>query len=127
MNISVNVDGDYYFVGGIAGYNLENGTITACYNTGDVSGTNYAGGVVGYNGATVEACYWKESSAGQGIGNEPESMATTKVNGTNVKWDMAKSAMNTALSSYGYEYKENNDPMTKEMMPLIIVKSESSN
>lgn len=123
-------------VGGIVGHNNNQATVKACYSTGSISGNDsstYIGGIAGamYNpNSIIDTCYWsvpEGSSADYGIGNEPGSTATTKVDGTNVKWNMAKSAMNTALSSYGYEYKENNDPMTKEMMPLIIVKAESSN
>ena len=42
-------------VGGVVGYN--GGTVTDCYNTGDVTGKYYAGGVFGENGGTVTDCY----------------------------------------------------------------------
>ena len=43
-------------VGGVCGYN--NRTVTNCYNTGSVEGTERVGGVCGYNyGATVTNCY----------------------------------------------------------------------
>ncbi|MCQ2469898.1 MAG: hypothetical protein MJ100_08820 [Ruminococcus sp.] len=43
-------------VGGICGNN--NGTISNCYNTGDVTGTeNYVGGVCGNNTGTILICY----------------------------------------------------------------------
>ncbi len=43
-------------VGGIAGENY--GTVTNCYNAGDVSGsTDYCGGIVGANHGTVTNCY----------------------------------------------------------------------
>ena len=45
------------FVGGVCGLN-ENGTITGCYNTGKVSDSDYVGGVCGYNnGGTITGCY----------------------------------------------------------------------
>lgn len=43
-------------VGGVVGHN-DSGTVTNCYNTGDVIGSRYAGGVVGINTATVTNCY----------------------------------------------------------------------
>ena len=42
-------------VGCVVGYN--GGTVTDCYNTGDVTGKYYAGGVFGENGGTVTDCY----------------------------------------------------------------------
>ena len=53
---------DSYFKGtnnvsGVCGYN-NGGTITNCYNTGNVSGSSCVGGVCGYNdGGTIENCY----------------------------------------------------------------------
>ncbi|MEE0265157.1 MAG: GLUG motif-containing protein [Acutalibacteraceae bacterium] len=44
-----------YTVGGVVCKNI--GTITNCYNTGDVSGIDYTGGVVGYNNGTITNCY----------------------------------------------------------------------
>ena len=45
-------------VGGVVGY-ASNSTITNCYNTGTVEGTSYVGGVVGhaYSGVTITNCY----------------------------------------------------------------------
>ena len=52
---AVNSSGDR--VGGVVGRN--DGTVKNCYNIGTVSGSNYVGGVVGWNdsGANVENCY----------------------------------------------------------------------
>ena len=45
------------YVGGVAGY-IYLGTVSNCYNTGDVTGSgNYVGGVVGRNHGTVSNCY----------------------------------------------------------------------
>ncbi len=45
------------YVGGVVGYNFG-GTMENCYNTGSVTGSsNYVGGVVGYNTGNVENCY----------------------------------------------------------------------
>lgn len=42
------------YAGGIAGYN--SGTITRCYATGAISGTQYVGGISGSNAKTIENC-----------------------------------------------------------------------
>ncbi|MGN0470156.1 MAG: GLUG motif-containing protein [Acutalibacteraceae bacterium] len=52
------VSGSGSSVGGVCGYNLRNGTITGCYNTGRVSGNDEVGGVCGYNQeGTITGCY----------------------------------------------------------------------
>ena len=43
------------YVGGVVGNN--DGTVTNCYNTGNVNGNEYVGGVVGDNDGTVINCY----------------------------------------------------------------------
>ena len=49
-----NVKGNNY-VGGVCGDNYR--TVTNCYNTGSVEGNNSVGGVCGYNNRTVTNCY----------------------------------------------------------------------
>ena len=44
-----------YYVGGVCGYNR--GTVTNCYNTGNVAGSSKVGGVCGENSGTVTNCY----------------------------------------------------------------------
>ena len=44
-----------YHVGGVCGN--SRGTVTNCYNTGNVTGNNQVGGVCGYNDGTVTNCY----------------------------------------------------------------------
>jgi hypothetical protein len=61
------------FVGGLVGVNYE-GTITACYATGSVTGHD-VGGLVGVNRGTITACYATGSVRG---------LATTCYCGTNV-------------------------------------------
>ncbi len=48
---------NYDYVGGVVGENY--GTITNCYNEGEVIGYYSVGGVVGYNGGTITNCYNK--------------------------------------------------------------------
>ena len=54
-------------VGGLVGWN-NGGTISACYATGDASGTgNHVGGLVGYNGGgTIRASYATGTVTGSG-------------------------------------------------------------
>ena len=58
------VSGSGNYIGGVAGYNTR--TVSGCYNTGAVSGSNYVGGVVGYNddSCTVSGCYNTGSISG---------------------------------------------------------------
>ena len=57
-------------VGGVVGGN-DSGTVTNCYNIGEVSGPDSVGGVVGDNRDTVENCYYQiDKGATVGIGNE---------------------------------------------------------
>ena len=63
------------------------------------------GGVIGWNYGKVTACYW-ENNQEQGIGENQAgtTFETTKVDGTNVTWQKAVAAMNTALQSAGSEW-----------------------
>ncbi len=51
----------YYYVGGLVGYNMNDGNVSNCYSTGSVSGVSgseYVGGLVGSNyGGNVSNCY----------------------------------------------------------------------
>ena len=56
-----------YYIGGVTGYN--GGTITNCYNTGSISGSeNYyrVGGVAAINNGTITNCYNTGSISGSG-------------------------------------------------------------
>ena len=55
-------------IGGIAGY-LGSGSITNCYNTGTVAGTNYVGGIVGYSYGSITNCYNTGSVTGTVTGS----------------------------------------------------------
>jgi filamentous hemagglutinin family protein len=47
----------YQFAGGIAGYNDIGASISASHNTGSVSGTEYVGGVTGWNDGSISVTY----------------------------------------------------------------------
>ncbi len=87
-------------------------SVLACYATGNVNskgsstGNVHIGGLFGYKYATAIACYWKNNKE-QGIGYNKEGIVTeaTKVDGTDVTWQIAVDAMNTALQNAGSEWR----------------------
>ena len=94
---------DGSFVGGVVGINSQ-GTVTGCYHaTGEITslGGGRIGGIVGENYiGTVAACYW-DSNLSSGTGSNNGKDDTHKVDGTDVTWQTAVAAMNTALQSAG--------------------------
>ena len=102
--------------GGIVGY--IQGPVLACYAIGNVSGSSHTGAIVGENdNGTITACYWSGNAA-QGVGNALTD-GTTKVEGS-VTWETAMDAMNDALSGTGYQWVKNPDESSKATRPLII-------
>ena len=95
--------------GGLVGFNGGNG-VWACYATGNVTSTGsstgkvHISGFLGDNYTTVTACYWKNNHE-QGIGYNDKSTESTKVDGTDVTWQKAVDAMNTALQTAGSEWR----------------------
>ena len=89
-------------IGGVVGYNGCN--VVACYYAGsNISGVSVIGGVAGVNetNGTITACYWS-NYAGSGIGNDKTNAGeTTKVDGV---WTDAVSKMNNALTDYDWEW-----------------------
>lgn len=71
------------YAGGIMGYTL--GTVSQCFNTGDVSGTTYVGGVAGYASAALTDVYNAGDVSGTdyvgGIVGQPVTSTTTITNG----------------------------------------------
>ena len=65
-NSTGSLNGRYVDVGGLVGYNWNRGDVVRCYSTAAVSGGEFVGGLVGYNGGTVSGCY----STGTVSGNE---------------------------------------------------------
>ena len=95
--------------GGLVGMNAGS-SLLACYATGNVTSTGsstgyvHIGGFLGNNYTTVTACYWKNNHE-QGIGYNKKSTEATKVDGTDVTWQKAVDAMNTALQNAGSEWR----------------------
>ena len=95
--------------GGLVGFN-DGISLLACYATGNVTSTGsgtgnvHIGGFLGDNYITVTACYWKNNHE-QGIGYNKRDTKATKVDGTDVTWQKAVDAMNTALQNAGSEWR----------------------
>ena len=95
--------------GGLVGFN-DGISLLSCYATGNVTSTGsgtgnvHIGGFLGDNYTTVTACYWKNNHE-QGIGYNKKSTGATKVDGTDVTWQKAVDAMNTALQNAGSEWR----------------------
>ena len=93
--------------GGVGGLN-GGSRVLACYAIGNVNskgsstGNVHIGGLFGDNYTVVTACYWKNNQE-QGIGRNQHNTApeATKVDGTDVTWQKAVDAMNTALQNAG--------------------------
>ena len=93
--------------GGVVGLN-GGSRVLACYAIGNVNskgsstGNVHIGGLFGDNYTVVTACYWKNNQE-QGIGRNQHNTApeATKVDGTDVTWQKAVNAMNTALQNAG--------------------------
>ncbi len=112
------------YVGGVVGYNYQSSKVIGCYSKATVSGTSgetTVCGVVGSNnsGCTVTACFYESSTS--------DSNATS-VDGTDVTWSdssgttVALTVMNSALTSYGWQYKANSsyDGTDTTIAPLLL-------
>ena len=97
--------------GGVVGLN-GGSTVLACYATGNVNskgsntGNVHIGGLFGDNYTVVTACYWKNNQE-QGFDRNQHKTTpeVTKVDGTDVIWQKAVDAMNTALQNAGSEWR----------------------
>ena len=109
-NVIIEMDTKKNIAGGsLVGMNAGS-SLLACYATGNVTSTGsstgymHIGGFLGNNYTTVTAGYWKNNHE-QGIGYNRESTGATKVDGTDVTWQKAVDAMNTALQNAGSEWR----------------------
>lgn len=97
--------------GGVVGFNIGS-RVLACYATGNVNskgrstGNVHIGGLFGDNYTVVTACYWKNNQE-QGFGRNQHKTTpeVTKVDGTDVIWQKAVDAMNTALQNEGSKWR----------------------
>ena len=109
-NVTIEIDPKKNIAGGsLVGMNAGS-SLLACYATGNVTSTGsstgyvHIGGFLGDNYTTVTAGYWKNNHE-QGIGYNKKSTGATKVDGTDVTWQKAVDAMNTALQNAGSKWR----------------------
>ena len=109
-NVTIEIDPiNNILGGGLVGFNAGS-SVLACYATGNVTSTGSStgnvsiGGFLGGNYTTVTACYWKNNHE-QGIGYNNKVTEATKVDGTDVTWQKAVDAMNTALQTAGSKWR----------------------
>ena len=109
-NVTIEINPAKNIAGGsLVGMNAGS-SLLACYATGNVTSTGsstgkvHIGGFLGDNYTTVTAGYWKNNHE-QGIGYNDKATEATKVDGTEVTWQKAVDAMNTALQNAGSEWR----------------------
>ena len=109
-NVTIEINPAKNIAGGsLVGMNAGS-SLLACYATGNVTSTGsstgkvHIGGFLGNNYTTVTAGYWKNNHE-QGIGYNKKSTGATKVDGTDVTWQKAVDAMNTALQNAGSKWR----------------------
>ena len=109
-NVTIEINPTKNIAGGsLVGMNAGS-SLLACYATGNVTSTGsstgkvHIGGFLGNNYTTVTACYWKNNHE-QGIGYNKKVTEATKVDGTDVTWQKAVDAMNTALQTAGSKWR----------------------
>ena len=109
-NVTLEIDPEKNISGGgLVGFN-GGSSLLACYATGNVTSTGsstgkvHIGGFLGDNYTTVTAGYWKNNHE-QGIGYNDKATEATEVDDTEVTWQKAVDAMNTALQNAGSEWR----------------------
>ena len=109
-NVTIEINPAKNIAGGsLVGMNAGS-SLLACYATGNVTSTGsstgkvHIGGFLGNNYTTVTAGYWKNNHE-QGIGYNDKATEATKVDDTEVTWQKAVDAMNTALQNAGSEWR----------------------
>jgi The GLUG motif. len=85
------------YVGGIVGYTDGTTTVTNCYNTGDVTGTDYVGGIVGVSGhvTIIINCYNTGDVSGNSAGGIVGHLGNSSTVTVNNSYYLAASAIGT--------------------------------
>ncbi|HRP03004.1 MAG TPA: GLUG motif-containing protein, partial [Candidatus Kapabacteria bacterium] len=87
------------YVGGLLGFN-DNGSVSGCYSSGAVSGSDYVGGLVGWNYGSVSGCYSSGTVSGStGVGG----LVGWNMSGTVIScyWDTETSGQSSSASGTG--------------------------
>lgn len=69
--------GNSNIVGGIVGYLVNGKTVSYCYNSGNVVGSDNIGGIVGINNGTVSYCYQDGALNDLYLGTSPSNFITS--------------------------------------------------
>ena len=102
--------------GGIVGY--IQGPVLACYATGSVSGSNNSGAIVGENdNGTITACYWS-GDAGKGVGSGTDNTMEVGDGNWSTAMNAMNTALTDAGSTYQWIENTGEDKATH---PLVIV------
>jgi hypothetical protein len=101
-------------VGGLVGYNSIGGSITNCYSTAKVNGNERVGGLVGYTKGGITMCYSIGTviSIGQNIGGLVGERHLSYGIVTDCLWDMETSGQMTSAGGTGKTTAEMLDPNT---------------
>ena len=100
-------------MGGIAHGN--NGTITACWFNGTITGGSNVSGIAVFNlnagsyDGKITACYWSGDGISDGVWGGDDTSGTTKVDNSTVTWQAAVGGMNAALTGNDYQWKLGTD------------------
>ena len=100
-------------MGGIAHGN--NGTITACWFNGTITGGSNVSGIAVFNlnagsyDGKITACYWSGDGISNGVWGGHDINGTTKVDNSTVTWQTAVGDMNAALTGNDYQWKLGTD------------------
>lgn len=73
------------YVGGVVGFAYEIIAVRNCYNSGNVSGHDYVGGVIGWTSGAINNCHYLSGSASSGIGNEYDGYDIPSVSASQLK------------------------------------------
>ncbi|HTR80189.1 MAG TPA: LamG-like jellyroll fold domain-containing protein [Bacteroidota bacterium] len=97
-----NASGPYgsVYAGGFTG-DIGSVTLTDCYSTGGVSGTNYVGGLVGFDaGSSVSGCFWNTNNFGGGSA-DGTGKTTIEMNESSTFLDAGWTFSTTTWAMYG--------------------------
>lgn len=115
-----NITSDKAAIGGIVADFYSSEVILACYSIDEISGGFLLGSIAGYvSDGTAESCYYVGE---RGFGNENTVSGASLVDGTEITWEAAMTAMNDALSEAGYNWQYKlNTGADADKIPLVIV------
>ena len=113
--------------GGIVG-EMTGGSLTGCYSTAQVTGTDSDCGDIVVSilrQETITACCHSVTDKGIGYNQNNTSVDIIHIDDTNNTWESAMNAMNEALTNNGYKWQwKLNNGEDKSTFPLIVEETE---